>query len=106
MISDRRQHDRIDCYMIALQSKKHPEEDDFFGEVRNVSSGGALIETDYNLTVGRQLELTFIHEDRSQIWHGQGKVVWIKNNNEQIQFGLEFITVFEEKLTELIKTEE
>lgn len=106
MADERRNHKRMDCYMIALQSKKFPEEDDFFGVVRNISPGGAMIETDYDLTVDRQVELTFIREDRNQIWHGQGKVVWIKHNDKKIQFGLEFTELVEEDWQEVLNEKE
>ncbi|MBN1595537.1 PilZ domain-containing protein [candidate division FCPU426 bacterium] len=96
MFMERRRYNRMECYMIAQQSRSE-EERDFFGTVRNISAGGAMIETDERIAVGSQLDLAFlIEEEERQIWEGKAQVVWARRMEGKTFLGLQFTKPLEE----------
>ena len=103
MFIERRQHERIECYIIARQSKYAREETDFFGTVRNISVGGAMIETDERLYVGSLLELAFSLEEDRQLWEAKGQVVWARRQDGKTYLGLEFSQPLEEHWEDTLK---
>jgi len=96
MSIERRQFERIECYMIVRQAGSAEEEEDFFGVVRNISAGGAMIETDFAVKVDSQLDLAFMMGEDRQVWESRGKVVWARPAEDKIVFGLEFLKPLEE----------
>lgn len=101
-MEERRRFKRYDCYFIVHKRKNHPEEDDFFGEVHNMSGGGAMIECEHEVQRGQILSLAFIMNDRDQVWEGRGKVVWVVGKGARFRFGLEFTTRLEENWHERV----
>lgn len=96
MTLERRKFDRMPCYLIAKQSEEDGGEEDFFGIVRNISSGGAMIEADHRLDVGTPMSLAFLLEDGREIWEAKGRVVWSRRTDEKTIFGLQFTEPLEE----------
>jgi hypothetical protein len=91
MPEDRRKFERVECYMIVRKNRADEEEEDFFGVARNVSTGGAMIETDASVEVGHVLELSFLLESEKQVWETQARVVWTRPLGEKNILGLEFM---------------
>lgn len=96
---ERRKFERVPCYMIAQRSSENPEEEDFFGVVRNISPGGAMIETDFKVEIGGLLDLAFLLDEDRQIWEGRGRVVWARQIDSKTIFGLQFTQPLEENWT-------
>jgi hypothetical protein len=96
MEDDRRKFERVACYMIAQRTSRGPEEEDFFGIVRNISPGGAMIEADHPVDVGSILDLAFLLDKERQIWEGRGRVVWSRLKEGKTIFGLQFTQPLEE----------
>jgi PilZ domain len=90
MAEERRQYERIYCYLIARHAPGGTEEEDFFGRVRNISEGGGMLETDQPVSVGSQLNLTFVQDEGRQIWEGTGKVVWVRTQGGKNVLGIQF----------------
>lgn len=90
MTDERRKFSRVACYMIARQTRTSGEEEDFFGTVRNMSNGGAMIETEQTVLPGVQVDLAFLLDEDQQIWEGRGQVVWSRKRGEKNVMGLQF----------------
>jgi hypothetical protein len=90
MNEERRRYDRIYCYLIARRAARGGEELDFFGHVRNLSEGGAMIETELSVAVDSRLNLTFIQDEARQIWEGTGRVVWVRTQGAKVFLGIHF----------------
>ena len=93
---ERRKFDRVACYMIARKTRTSSEEEDFFGTVRNMSAGGAMIETEQTVLPGVKVDLAFLLDEDQQIWEGQGQVVWSRKKGEKNVMGLQFSAPLEE----------
>ncbi len=89
MDPERRQYQRIPCYIIAHRPESGAEED-FFGIVRNIAAGGAMIETENALAVSDRIDLVFLTEEERQFWEGRGRVVWVRSQAGKIIFGMQF----------------
>jgi len=101
---ERRKVERIPCYMIVQRSSQENEEEDFFGVVRNISAGGAMIETEFPVEIGGVLDLAFLMEEDRQIWEGRGRVVWARQIDAKTIFGLQFTKPLEENWTHTMQS--
>lgn len=88
--AERRRHERFDCYLIARRDARGGEEQDCFGHVRNLSEGGALIETAEAVDANSRLNLTFLKEDGRQVWEGTGRVAWMRPQGTSVFLGVHF----------------
>ncbi len=88
--TERRRYERFECYLIAHRAVRGGEEQDCFGHVRNLSEGGALIETGEAVQVESRLNLTFLREDGRQVWEGTGRVIWMRRRGDQVFLGVHF----------------
>lgn len=96
MQTERRKFERLNCYMIAKKPNAEGGEEDFFGAVRNISAGGAMIETEYALIGGEFIALAFLSESNEQIWEGHGRVAWSRLGETKAFVGIEFDQPLEE----------
>lgn len=96
MTIERRKFERVACYLIARQASNEEPEEDFFGTVRNISAGGAMIETSQTLPVGTPVDLAFLLDEERQVWEGRGLVVWSRVKNDKTFLGLQFTMPLEE----------
>lgn len=101
MFNERRQHERIECYMIVRQPHSVLEEEDFFGIARNVSTWGAMVETDAEVTAGQTVELAFML-DEGRVWETRGSVVWSRRAANRTVLGLKFLQPLEENWRKLL----
>ncbi len=90
MSLERRKFQRVDCYLIVRNSPRAGEEDEFLGVTRNVSAGGAMIETEAQIRVGNFLEMAFLLDEDRQVWETQGTVVWSREDSGKTIFGIHF----------------
>ncbi|MEW6516338.1 MAG: PilZ domain-containing protein [candidate division FCPU426 bacterium] len=93
---ERRKFERVPCYLIARQNLSPDREEDIFGTVRNMSAGGAMIETEQELPVGTPVDLAFLLDEERQVWEGRGLIVWSRTKGEKIYLGLQFTRPLEE----------
>jgi c-di-GMP-binding flagellar brake protein YcgR len=93
---ERRKFERVACYLVARQATSLEQEEDFFGTVRNISTGGALVESEQNLPVGTTVDLAFLLDEDQQVWEGRGLVVWSRVKDEKTYLGLQFTMPLEE----------
>jgi hypothetical protein len=93
---ERRKFERVACYLVARQAMNLEQEEDFFGTVRNISTGGALVETEQDLPVGTTVDLAFLLDEERQVWEGRGLVVWSRVKDEKTYLGLQFTMPLEE----------
>lgn len=96
MTIERRKFERVACYLVARQTVDPEQEEDFFGTVRNISTGGAMVETDQNLPVGTTVDLAFLLDEERQVWEGRGLVVWSRVKDDRNFIGLQFTMPLEE----------
>jgi len=96
MLIERRKFERIECYMIARHTRRSNEEHDFFGTVRNISAGGAMIETGEQIPPGSILDLAFLIGEDRQIREGKGQVIWSRRKKGKNFLGLQFTEPLEE----------
>jgi len=98
MFNERRKYERIECYMIIRQAQSEQDEDDLFGFARNISAGGAQIETEAEIEVqvGQTMDLSFMLDEERQVWETRGRVVWTRCFEDRTLLGLEFVQPLEE----------
>lgn len=96
MPEERRRFERVECYMIVRRTEAETEEEDFFGLARNVSAGGALIETESRVRVGQVLAMAFLADEVRQVWETEGRVAWVRASGAKTVFGLEFTRPLED----------
>jgi c-di-GMP-binding flagellar brake protein YcgR len=90
MNPERRKFDRVECYLIVRDSRRATEERDLIGVTRNVSAGGAMIETDSTIQIGSFLEMAFLVDDEKQVWETKGTVVWARQDRGKTIIGVQF----------------
>jgi hypothetical protein len=101
---ERRQFERIPCYLIARRSRRDRDDEvDFFGMVRNISTGGAMLEADFSIEPGRDMDLAFSGEENETLWEGRGRVIWSRKQGEKYYMGLQFTRPLEEDWHSLLK---
>ncbi len=88
--SERRRWERIACYLVARNSALGGEEEDFFGWVRNISVGGAMLESEQAVAVDSRLNLTLLQDGTRQIWEGTGRVIWVRTQGAKSFLGIQF----------------
>lgn len=87
---ERRTFKREPCYLIARRPKQFQDEMEFLGVVKNLSAGGAMIETEFEVEVGLEVDLAFHAGDDATIWEGHGRVVWYQKLETTTLFGMQF----------------
>ena len=88
--SERRRHRRIPCYVIAQNAGAAEGEEDFFGVVRNLSRGGAMVESQREPAPDARVDLVFMLDQPREFREGRGRIVWLRRLPEGYLFGIQF----------------